>query len=224
MQTKYLLLLALFTSCVQGATLTFDNIAASGDAAYGIRGDNGTLVTTANGYTGVLGRFTIADSAVTNNFNNNNFAGIQAGFSAFDPVNGTFALDSFGPGAFQASESFDTKASSNTFGGSSIYAVFYKGSSIGTATEMFIAKLNSVFPTDPEVGLALTASTSLTPSNVSSILVGRTGAPHDFGLGGGALPTYQLSAVPEPSRTMILGAGLFGLFAVRNRRRKPMAI
>ncbi len=222
MYTKCLLLLAAFTSCVHGATLTFDNLNANGDAAYGIRGNDGVLVTTANGYTGVLGTFTISDSAVTSNFQAGNLAAIQSGFSAFDPVNGTFDLDTFGPGAFQASESFDTRASSNALGGASIYAVFYKGSSIGSSTEIFIAKLNSLFPTDPDVGLALTGNASLTPTNVSSILVGTTGAPHDFGIGGGALPTYQLSGVPEPSRALILGAGLFGLFAARNRRRKPI--
>ncbi|MBL9145903.1 MAG: PEP-CTERM sorting domain-containing protein [Verrucomicrobiaceae bacterium] len=208
-------------SVAPAATVTFDNLNGGGDAAYGVRDAAGTLIS-GSGFSGVMGRFTISDSTIQSNFASGNVAAISTGFSAFDPVGGTFALDSLAAGAFQTSESFDTKASTNTFGGSSIYAVFYKGASIATATELLIAKLSSAFPTDPEVGLALTGAASFSPSGITSLLVGTSGgAPHDYGIGGGALPTYGLSlvnAAPEPSRAMLAGLGLMGL--VIRRRRK----
>lgn len=219
--------LTLFATCLQGATITFDNLNTNGDGAYGIRSaaeSGAVLVTTSNGYTGIMGRFTISDSAVSSNFASGNLGAIAAGFSAFDPVTGNFALDSFGPGAFQTSESFDTKDASNDFGGSNIYAVFYNGASIATATELFVAKLNATFPTDPDVGLPLTGSASLNPTGLASILVGTTGAPNDYGLGSGPLATYQLVGVPEPSRALILGVGMFGVLMIRNRRRKPFEV
>lgn len=222
MTTKLLLaltsaaLLAIASSS-HAASITFDNLGV--DAAYGVRTASGVLVNSSD-YSGVLGTFTISDSAVTSFFTAGDVASISSGFSVFDPVSGTFSLNSFGPGVFQTSESFTTTASANTFGGSSIYAILYNGASISAATELFIAKLASTFPTDPPVGAPLLGSASLTPSGIASILAGTTGASHDYGFGGGALPTYQLqsvSAVPEPSRVML---GLFGILGLAFRRRR----
>lgn len=211
--------LLVLTASSFAATITFDNLSPSGNAAYGVRGASGALATSP-GYSGVLGTFTISDSAVSSFFAAGNTASIAAGFSIFDPTNGTFSLDSLASGAFQTSESFSTKASANTFGGSSIYAILYNGASVSAATELFIAKLNTTFPTDPEVGAALLGSASLTPTGIASILAGTTGAAHDYGFGGGSLSTYQLqsvSAVPEASRMML---GLFGMVALGLRRRR----
>lgn len=210
---------------VQAATLTFGNVNDNSDGGYGVRGANGVLVTTASGYTGILGTFTISDSAVTSNFASGNVGAIASGFTAFDPVNGTFALDNFGgAGLFQTSESFDTRATSNGLGNASVYAVFYKGSSIATATELFVAKLNSTFPTDPAVGAPGFGSATLSASGVNSLLVGSAGAPNNYGFGAGVEPTYQLAAVavPEPSRTLALGVGVLGLLMRRSRRGKTV--
>ena len=221
MRTLIFTILIASASLARAATITLDNLNDTGNAAYGIRDAAGTLVS-GSSYTGIMGRFTITDSAVQTNFASGNVSAISSGFSAFDPVGGTFSLDSLADGAFQASESFDTKASSNTFGGTSIYAVFYKGTSIATATEMMIAKLTATFPTDPETGLALTGTASVSPAGISSLLVGSSGgAAHDYGFGGGALPTYQMAlvgAAPEPSRVLLAGLGVMGL--VIRRRRK----
>ena len=223
MRSSFILsLLLVGATFAPAATVTLDNMNGGGNAAYGIRDAAGTLVSGA-GFSGIMGRFTISDSAIQTNFSTGDVAAISSGFSAFDPATGSFALDSLGfPGAFQTSESFDTKASTNAFGGSTIYAVFYKGASIATATELLIAKLATAFPTDPELGLALTGNASFSPSGITSLLVGTSGgASFDYGIGGGALPTYGLSlvnAAPEPSRAMLAGLGLMGL--VIRRRRK----
>jgi hypothetical protein len=208
----------LMVSEAQAATIVFDNLNATSNAAYGIRDSGGTLVS-GSGFQGALGRFSITNSAISSSFAGNDLVAIQNAFSQFDPLNGTFLLDSFGPGAFQASESFDTKASSNSFGGSVVYAVLYKGTSIATATELFIAEMNAVFPTDPAEGLALTSSISLRPDTIANLLVGTSGGPqHDYGIGGGALPTFGLvAAVPEPTRSWLLVLGLMGA-CLRRRR------
>lgn len=214
--------LALLASqCAFSATVAISNVNSGGDAAYGVRDSSGVLVSGTN-YKGVMGFFTVSDAAVTSAFAAGNTAAISSAFSAFDPTSGSFALDTLAPGVFDASESFDTKASANAFGGSSIYTVLFKGADIATATELLIAKLTTAFPTDPEVGLPLLASASFTPSGISSVLVGTSGGTaHDYGLGGGALPTYGLSSVPalvpEPSRVLFLALGCMG-FLMRRRR------
>jgi hypothetical protein len=216
-----LLAFAFATSAAQAATMAFNNFNDTATNAYAVRAANGAFVTTSGSYTGILGTFTISDSAVTNAFNSGDTAAIAAGFTAFDPVTGTFALDNLQPGVFDASESFDTKTTSNSLGGATVYTIFYQGASIATATEMFIAKLNAVFPTDPAVGAPGIGNAALNPTGVNSILAGSVGAPADP-VGAGALPTYQLSAVaavPEPSKTMVLATSLFGLLALRRRPR-----
>jgi hypothetical protein len=208
----------LMVSEAKAATIVFDNLNATSNAAYGIRDSGGTLVS-GSGFQGALGRFSITNSAISSSFAGNDLVAIQNAFSQFDPLNGTFLLDSFGPGAFQASESFDTKASSNSFGGSVVYAVLYKGTSIAAATELFIAEMNAVFPTDPAVGLPVTSSISLRPDTITNLLVGTSGGPpHNYGFGGGALPTFGLAAaVPEPTRSWLIMLGLLGA-CLRRRR------
>lgn len=203
----------------KAATIVFDNLNAASNAAYGIRDSGGALVS-GSGFQGALGRFSITNSAISSSFAGNDLVAIQNAFSQFDPVSGTFALDTFAPGAFQANESFDTKSSSNSFGGSVVYAVLYKGTSIATATELFIAEMNAVFPTDPAVGLPLGSSISLRPDTIANLLVGTSGGPpHDYGISGGsALPTFGLvAAVPEPTRSWLLMLGLLGS-CLRRRR------
>mgnify|MGYP001224289146 CR=1 FL=1 len=202
-------LACLFIGEARSATVIFDNVNGSGNAAYGIRDADGVLVSGV-GFQGALGYFTISNSAISSSFAGNDLAAIQSGFTQFDPVDGTFSLSSLAAGAFQTNEIFDTKASSNTFGGSIVYAVLYKGTSIATATELLIAQLNAQFPTDPEIGLTATLNVSLAPSSVTNLVVGSSGGPaHDYGLGGGELPTFgMVAAVPEPSRSLLLLGGL----------------
>jgi hypothetical protein len=208
----------LMASKAKAATIVFDNANANFDAAYGIRDAGGVLVS-GSGFQGALGRFSITNSAISSSFAGNDLVAIQNAFSQFDPINGTFLLDSVDLGAFQASESFDTKSSSNSFGGSAVYAVLYKGTSIATATELFIAEMNAVFPTDPAVGLPVISSISLRPDTITNLLVGTSGGPlHDYELGGAALPTFGLvAAVPEPTRSWLLLLGLMGA-CLRRRR------
>jgi hypothetical protein len=218
---KTFALFALFlttASFSQGATIAFDNLTALGDAAHGIRDANGVLVSGVS-FSGALGRFTISNSAISSSFASNDFAAIQAGFQQFDPVGGSFALDTFEAGAFSANEVFNTKNSVVPgYGGSTVYAVFYKGATISGASELFVAELNTTFPTDPEVGAAASASFSIRPSTVANLVVGSVGAPHDFGIGGGAQSTFQLAnPVPEPSRLVFLGFGLIGIITRRRR-------
>jgi len=217
-----IIVLSLSAAGLNAATVTLDNFNTAGDAGYGIRDSAGVLVS-GSSFKGMMGRFTISDSAVTSNFTAGDTAAIAAGFDGFNPTAaGQFTLDNYGSGLFQGSVDYDTKTTSNTFGGSTIYAVLFKGTSLATATELFIAKMTTTFPTDPLVGLAQTGAASIKPDGISSILVGNTSPlTNDYGFGGGALPTYQMAlvgAAPEPSRAMLAGLGLMGL--VIRRRRK----
>ncbi|HBJ86750.1 MAG TPA: hypothetical protein DDZ88_23420, partial [Verrucomicrobiales bacterium] len=41
---------------------------------------------------------------------------------------------------------------------------------------------------------------------------------HDYGFGSGALPTFALQTVPEPSRVFLVGLGFVGTLIRRRRR------
>jgi hypothetical protein len=207
-----------FANQAQCATIAFGNANDDGDAAFGIRDANGVLVS-GSGFQGAMGYFTISNSAISSSFAGNDLAGIGSAFAQFDPVGGTFALGADFPGFFQTSEIFDTRASVNSFGGRAIYAVLYKGTSIATASELFIAQLNAQFPTDPSIGLPADLNISLSPTSIANLLIGTSGGPsHDYSLGGGALPTFGLvAAVPEPTRAGLLVLGILGV-CLRRRR------
>lgn len=206
----------------QSATIRFTNFNDNSDAAYGVRDANGVLVGGSE-FQGAMGYFTVSNSAIIDSFAANDLAAIGSAFTQFDPVQGNFPLNEFAssgfPGVFQASETFDTKTISNTFGGRIIYAVLFKGTSIATASELFIAELNAQFPTDPAVGDMARSDVFLRPDSIANLLVGTTGGPlHDYGNGGGALSTFGLvAAVPEPTRTWFLLLGLMGA-CLRRRR------
>lgn len=221
-----ILVFTLAFTCVSGlfgATVSLTNLDASNNGGYAIRGAGAAsadFVTTAAGYKGVMGRFTITDSAITTAFSSGDMAAINTGFSAFGS---TFVIDNLVDGVFSTSQSADTKAPS-AFGSATIYTVFFKGASLASATELLIAKLDAAFPTDPDIGGALSSDVFFRPSGgsgISSIVVGGNGSNFDFAGGSGSQITYQLSlvgAAPEPSRAMLAGLGLMGL--VIRRRRK----
>lgn len=210
----------LIASSVNAASVAFDNFNPAYDGAQIIRDATGTAVTGA-AFKGILGTFTISDSAIVTAFSQPtpDLAAISTGFSSFGT---SFSLDDFGAGIFSTNQSGDTKVASNSIGGSTIYSVFFKGASIATATELLITKLTATFPTDPAVGAPLSGSAQLNSAGLapSGLLVGSVGASYDA-YGNGALPSYQMAlvgAAPEPSRAMLAGLGLMGL--VIRRRRK----
>ena len=206
----------------KSATITFTNFNSAGNAAYGIRDANGVLVGGSE-FQGAMGYFTLSNLDIVSNFGLNKMAAIGSAFQQFDPDQGSFPLNEFAvngfPGVFQASERFNTATSVNSFGGRTIYAVLYKGTSIAEASELFIAEMNAVFPTDPTIGDPLRLDVSLSPTSIASLLIGTSGGPsHDYSLGGGALPTFGLvAAVPEPTRSWLLVLGLMGA-CLRRRR------
>jgi len=202
---------------LRGATVTISNLSDLGNGAHGVRDASGVLVNDAVGFRGAMGYFTITDSQISSSFSGGDFAGIASGFQMFDPIAGFFTLNSFAAGAFQSSETFDTKVSSNSFGGQPIYVVLFRGAALASATELLVAKLTDLFPTDPEIGAPLPSSTALRPSKVGSLVVGSVGATHDYGFGSGPLTSYQLAAVPEPSRALLLLGGVAGLMMRRRR-------
>jgi hypothetical protein len=214
----FMAIACFFANQVQCATIAFGNANDDGDAAFGIRDANGVLVS-GSGFQGAMGYFTISNSAISTSFAGNDLAAIGSAFAQFDPAGGTFALGAEFPGFFQTSEIFDTRAGVNSFGGRTIYAVLYKGTSIAAASELFIAEMNAVFPTDPPFGLTADLNLSLSPTSIANLLIGTSGGPsHDYSLGGGALPTFGLvAAVPEPTRVGLLGLGILGV-CLRRRR------
>ena len=202
----------------QSATIQFQNLTLDSDGAFGIRDANGVLVGGSE-FQGAMGYFTVSNSAIIDSFAANDLAAIGSAFTQFDPIDGTFSLGSVVPGIFQANEIFDTRIASNSFGGRAIYAVLYRGTSIATASELFIAQLNAQFPTDPVIGFDPPVTVLLSPTTVNNLVIGTSGGPsHDYGFGGGALPTFGLvAAVPEPTRTWLLLLGLMGA-CLRRRR------
>lgn len=190
---------ALLALCsTQAATITISNYSSNYDGFYGIADNTGALVSSGSAATGVMGRMTLTDQQISDLAATNNIAALSAGFVPFDPVNGTFALNSVANGAFESSETFDTRASVNTFGGSPIYVWIYKGVSRTTATEYLLFKLNSNFPTDSEVEPPEgPVPTSIRLGDVAIRFAGDSGPQtHDYGLGGGALPIYKMFVIP----------------------------
>ena len=167
----------------------------------------------------MLGFFSITDSAIQSAFTAGNSATIAAGFTQFGLG---FEGNSLADGVFEAAVSGSTKEADNNYATQQLYSVFYKGASLATATELLIARLNTTIGLDDPSGFPIAEPVvSLRPSS-STLLVGATGAPNDYGFGSGPLASYQLAAVPvsgvpEPSRGLLLLAGLAGLVMRRRR-------
>jgi len=211
-------LAALWLSVVSAgaATITIDNFNADNDGAFGLTDNSGALLTTATGRV-IIGRMTMSDASITNNFNLGNIADIWAAFQPFDTA---FDPDSLAPGAFQQNLTADTRASQNALGGSAIYVWAWNNTSATpvSAAQGLIAHLPGLFPTDPEVGSPLIAFEHL--RSPAALIVGSNGTPYDYGFGSGSLPTYQLSvagAAPEPSRVILMLVGSCLVFFRRRR-------
>lgn len=208
----------LAAASVQSATVAFTNFNLTNTGAHGVRDAAGVMVAD-NTFGGMIGYFTISDAMVQTHFSNGDMISLATGFSQFGT--NTFELnEEFDPGVFSEDHSSDTRASQNTVGSQNIYAVFFKGTSLNVATELFIAKLSSTFGIDPELGAPQFANVNMTPSSITSTLVGGTGANYDYGFGSGPLSTYQLSsvtAIPEPSRALLLLGSVVGLMMRRRR-------
>lgn len=185
----------LLLSPVQAATLTVSNYNAAFTGIHGIADAAGTRLGT--GAAGVIGRMTLTDEEIQTKVAAGDIAGLNAGFQPFDPVGGSFALNSLGSaGAFEVSLSQDTRASVNALGGSSICVWLYKGVGRTSATEYVLLKLTQTFPTDPEDGLPLgPVEVLVNPASVATVFAGTLGpASHDYNLGAGALALYQMEA------------------------------
>jgi hypothetical protein len=220
MNKRCLSIAALFLSSLSAysATVAFTNFNLTNTGAHGVRDAMGVMVADSS-FGGMIGYFTISDTQVQTHFANGNTTSLAAGFTQFG-LN-TFELnEEFDPGVFNEDHSFDTRASQNTVGSRNIYAVFFKGSSLSTASELFVAKLSSTFGIDPELGAPQFTNVNMIPSSIVSTLVGGAGASYDYGFGSGPLATYQLAsvaAIPEPSRALLLLGGVVGLFLRRRR-------
>jgi VCBS repeat-containing protein len=190
------------TMRAKAAQVTFSNLTELIDGYHGVADQGGSLLGGA-GSGGNLGRMTIDDSTITTLATARDLAALNA---AFVPFGGTFPLDGapgVGNGAIEAVLTADTKASLlNGFGESAIYVWLYKGTSRTTATEFMLVKLNSVFPTDPEVGPPLDLEVYLRPvvSSISTLFAGVSGPQtHDYGLGSAATIFRMVSTVPPGS-------------------------
>ncbi len=220
---KHLLLsLAVLCSTVAktgAATITIDNLDATGEGAFGLADNAGTLLTAATGQM-VIGRMSMSDASIANHFNLGNLAAIWAAFQPFDTA---FDPDSLAAGAFQLDRIADTRVSQSAFGGSGMYLWAWNSTSATpvSASQSLIAHFSDVFPTDPELpGSPLTAAAHLRPST-AALVVGFSGPQtYDYGLGSGPLNVYRLDTVaaPEPSRAILTLMGLSLVFLNRRRR------
>jgi hypothetical protein len=201
------------------ATITIDNLNAAGNGAFGLADNAGTLLTAATGQV-VIGRMSMSDASIANNFNLGNIAAIWAAFQPFDTA---FNPDSLAPGAFQFDLMADTRASQNALGGTDIYVWAWNDANATpvSSSQSLIAHLTDIFPTDPELpGSPLTAVAHLRPSE-AALVVGFSGPQtYDYGLGSGSLNVYRLDAMaaPEPSRAILTLMGLSLVFFYRRRK------
>lgn len=181
----------------QAATLTLSNYNAAANAVHGIADKNGTRIGAAEG-AGVIGRMaSLSDEQIEAAVAAGDMEALAADFEAFDPVGGIFGLSSLGAaGAFEHSLSDDTRASVNALGGAPVFIWFYKGASRTEASQFFLARLTSAFPTDSEVlPPSGPVDVAVRPDTIQRLFAGTVGTEtHDYGLGGGAVTLLKMKA------------------------------
>lgn len=180
------------------ATLTLTNYTAAANAVHGIADKEGVRIGTSQG-AGVLGRMaSLSDEQIDAAVAAGDIATLAADFQAFDPVGGIFGLNSLGvDGAFEQSLSDDTRASVNALGGAPIFVWLYKGASRSEASQYWLARLNSVFPTDAEdLPPAGPVDVAVRPGNIDKLFAGTVGPEtHDYGLGGGVATLLKMKSI-----------------------------
>ncbi len=180
------------------ATLTLTNYTAAANAVHGIADKDGARIGSSQG-AGVIGRMaSLSDEQIEAAVADGDIATLAADFQAFDPVGGIFGLNSLGSdGAFEQSLSHDTRASVNAFGGAPIFVWLYKGASRSEASQYWLARLNSSFPTDAEdLPPAGPVDVAVRPGNIDKLFAGTVGPEtYDYGLGGGAVTLLKMKAI-----------------------------
>ncbi|MBV6500612.1 MAG: hypothetical protein CJBNEKGG_03096 [Prosthecobacter sp.] len=179
----------------QAATLTLTNYNAAATAVHGIADKEAVRIGPSQG-AGVIGRMaSLSDEQIEAAVAAGDIAALAADFEAFDPVGGLFGLSSLGPaGAFEHSLSHDTRASVNSLGGASVFVWFYKGASRTEASQYFLARLKSTFPTDSEdLPPSGPVEVAVRPDNMDKLFAGSIGPEtHDYGLGGGSATLLKM--------------------------------
>jgi hypothetical protein len=179
------------------ATLTLTNYTTAANAVHGIADKDGARIGSSQG-AGVIGRMaSLSDEQIEAAVAAGDIATLVADFQAFDPVGGIFGLNSLGAdGAFEQSLSQYTRVSVNAFGGAPIFVWLYKGASRSEASQCFLARLNSVFPTDAEdLPPAGPVDVAVRPDNIDKLFAGSIGPEtHDYGLGGGAVTLLKMKS------------------------------
>lgn len=187
----------LVAGSAPAATITITNPNTNFDGYHAVVDVAGTPLS-GTGAGGNVGRMTLSDSEITALVTARNFTALNAAFTPFGTDGGTFSLSYIEDGVIEAPLETITKPSVNAFGGSTIFVWLFKGASRTTATEFFLAKLNSVFPTDPEVGpFSFPVDVFLRPSTIVTLFAGSSGPEtFDYGLGSAATVLRMASAAP----------------------------
>jgi N-acetylneuraminic acid mutarotase len=204
-------LMAVFVAgLAPAATINITNPNTSFDGYHAVV-DVAGVPLSGTGAGGNVGRMTLSDNEIAALVTARNFTALNAAFSPFGSAGGTFLLNSAGAsGAIESPLDNDTKASQNALGGSAIFLWMYKGASRTNATEFFLAKLNSVFPTDPEVGPStFPVDVFLRPSTIVNLFAGSSGPEtFDYGLGSAATVFRMASATPPNQRPIATNGNL----------------
>ncbi len=209
-------LLLVTGSICHGATVTLTNFVADG-TANGVSTSAGTLVT-AGSYAAVGYFDTIAAAALTNaNMTPATFANLATDFVEF----GALTLANwFADGFFQGDVGQAINAGS-PFIGRPIYAVIGNGATLAASSEVWIGTTGGNFAQDNPVFNAV-ASLDEGSGTLAAVFGGFGPEGTDFGATQPFTQFFKTASasaapIPEPSRAILAGLGLMGLFFRRRR-------
>jgi hypothetical protein len=198
-----LLLLCLLPGLAGALTISVSNYNPGGNGFHGVAGDDGELVGPGSGF-GVIGYFEgLTNDQVANLVAQADLAALHAAFQVFGAAGGVFPLANVNldgpPGAFDASITFPTRPSANSFGGKPVYFWLFKGVDRSASTEFLLARLPVVFPTESEdEDILVPLELDLNPEASPALLLGRSGpATHDYGFGSGPLAVYRMNILGQ---------------------------
>ena len=204
-------LLSLTVSSSHGATVTLVNFGTD-TTTNAIANSAGTLLTA--GSFAAIGTFQTfsASDVSTANMTAGTFANLATDFLTFGAL---AAGNWFADGYFQGDVGQAIGATS-PFLNKEIFAVFGNGTTLAGSTEVWIGSTGGNFAQDNPV-FSATASMDFDLGTLSMLFGDLGPETADAFATQSATAVYKTAGVPEPSRAVLAGLGLLGLFFRRRR-------